>query len=217
MQDYAAQREAMVEGQVRPADVTGHAVIAALRAVPREVYVPAAQRPFAHMGDNVPLAPGRVLLAPRTFGKMLDALDIGPGELVLDIGAGHGYSAAVIARIAQAVVAVEEDPAMADEADRLLTEEQVDTAVLVRGVLAHGAPRHGPYDVIVIEGGAERIPEAIADQLKPGGRIAAPMIEAGLGVVRIGYKTAQGISWRFAFNALAPVLPGFEAEPGFRF
>lgn len=217
MQDYAAQREAMVDGQVRPADVTKYPVIAAMRAVPRELYVPADQRSLAYMGDDLPLAPGRVLLAPRTFAKMLDAVEPGPTDLVLDIGAGYGYSAAVMARMAQAVVALEEDPAMAAEAERLMTEEQVDNAIVVTGALAHGAPQHGPYDVIVLQGAAMRLPDAIADQLKTGGRIAAPFAEDAPGTVRIGHKTAQGISWRFGFNAGAPVLPGFEAEAAFEF
>jgi protein-L-isoaspartate(D-aspartate) O-methyltransferase len=217
MQDYAAQRETMVDGQVRPADVTKYPVIAAMRAVPREVYVPSEARALAYMGDDLPLGAGRVLLAPRTFAKMLDALDIGPRDLVLDIGAAHGYGMAVIARLAEAVVGVEEDAAMAAEAERALTEQQVDNAVVAPGLLADGAPRNGPYDVIVIEGAVERLPDALVDQLKSGGRIAAPWHQAGLGVVRIGVKAAGRINWRFGFNASAPVLPGFAAERQFEF
>jgi protein-L-isoaspartate(D-aspartate) O-methyltransferase len=217
MQDFEEQREMMVDGQVRPSDVTKYPVIAAMRAVPRELYVPAELRTLAYMGDNLPLAPGRVLLAPRTFAMMLDRLAIGQGDLVLDIGAGYGYSAAVIARIAQAVVAVEEDAGMAAEATRLLAEEQVDNAVLAPGALTEGDPRNGPYDAIVIEGGVERVPAAILDQLRPGGRIAAPMLADGVGSVRIGYRAAGGVSWRFAFHAAAPVMPGFSAAPEFQF
>jgi protein-L-isoaspartate(D-aspartate) O-methyltransferase len=192
-------------------------VIAAMRAVPRELYVPADLRTLAYMGDNLPLVPGRVLLAPRSFAKMLDALDIGPRDLVLDIGAGYGYSTAVIAQIAEAVVAVEEDVGMAAEAARLLTEEQVDNAILAPGALSEGDPKNAPYDAIVIEGGVERVPPAILDQLRPGGRIAAPMLADGVGSVRIGYRAAGGISWRFAFHAAAPVMPGFSAAPEFQF
>jgi protein-L-isoaspartate(D-aspartate) O-methyltransferase len=217
MQDYAAQRETMVDGQVRPSDVTKYPVIAAMRAVPRELYVPADLRTLAYMGDNLPLVPGRVLLAPRSFAKMLDALDIGPRDLVLDIGAGYGYSTAVMAQIAEAVVAVEEDVGMAAEAARLLTEEQVDNAILAPGALSEGDPKNAPYDAIVIEGGVERVPPAILDQLRPGGRIAAPMLADGVGSVRIGYRAAGGISWRFAFHAAAPVMPGFSAAPEFQF
>lgn len=119
MIDFAAAREVMVDRQVRPADVTLYPIIDAMLAVPREEFVPEALRPVAYFGDHVPLAAGRVLLDPRVFGKLLDGLNIGPSDLVLDVGCGMGYSSAVIARMAEAVVALEEDPALAADAERL--------------------------------------------------------------------------------------------------
>ncbi|MCO8145789.1 protein-L-isoaspartate O-methyltransferase [Rhodovulum tesquicola] len=217
MPDYDALREAMVDTQVRPSDVTRLPIIEALLAVPREEFVPAGLRGAAYIGENLPLAPGRTVLEARSFAKMLEAVAPGPGDLVLDLGCGLGYSAAVIARMADAVIAVEEDAAMAREAETLLAEQGVDNVAVERAALAEGAPRHGPYDAIVIEGGIEHLPEAILDQLKEGGRIVAIFVEGSLGVARIGRKVGGAVSWRFLFNAGAPVLPGFARLPQFQF
>ena len=215
MPDYAARRVTMVDTQVRPSDVTKYPIIAAMLDIPRERFVPDALREAAYAGGNLAIAPGRELLEPRTLAKMLDALDIGPGELVLDIGSGYGYSAAVIARLAEAVVAVEQDEAMAAEAEAALAATGVDNAVVVVAPLAEGAPKHGPYDVIAVQGAVQELPQAIADQLKEGGRIGCLFLEGALGVCRIGLKHDGRIAWRFAFNAAAPVLPGFALAPAF--
>jgi len=215
MSDFAARRTVMVDTQVRPADVTKFPIIEAMLQVPRENFVPARLREAAYLGENLDLGDGRVLLDPRTLAKMLDALDIGDDDLVLDIGPNQGYSAAVIAHLAEAVVGVEEDAALVEEAQRALSEAGADNVAMVEGMLASGAPDHGPYDVIVIEGGVERLPDAIIDQLKDGGRIACLFIEGALGVVRIGYRIDGHMSWRADFNAGAPVLPGFERHTAF--
>jgi protein-L-isoaspartate(D-aspartate) O-methyltransferase len=216
MSDFQTRRVMMVDTQVRPSDVTKFPIIAAMLSIPREVYVPDHLREAAYVGENVPLGAGRVVLEARTLAKLLDALDIQPDELVLDLGCGLGYSAAIIAQLAEAVIAVEDDGAHASEAQRILNQEGVDNAVVIAGPLTAGAPRHGPYDVITLEGGVEVIPQAVLDQLKVGGRIGALFMEGPLGVVRIGYKTDQGITWRSVFNASAPVLAGFRAERGFQ-
>ena len=215
MTDYAERRVTMVDTQVRPSDVTKFPIIDAMLSVPREVYVPADRREAAYIGDNVDIAPGRVVLDPRVLAKILDALDIQPDEMVLDLGCGLGYSAAVIARLAETVIAVEEDEALAAEAQRILSEQGVDNAVVFAGPLAAGAAKHGPYDAITLQGGIEELPEALAAQLKEGGRIAAIFLEGALGTVKIGFKRDGVIAWRFAFNATAPLLPGFAAQRAF--
>ena len=215
MSDYATLRTTMVDTQVRPSDVTRYTIIAAMLSVPREAYVPAARRDAAYVGENLALAPARVVLEPRTIAKLLDGLDVQPDELVLDIGCGLGYSTALLARMAEAVVAVEEDEAMAAEAQRTLSGEGVDNAAVVTGPLAAGSKRHGPFDVITVQGGVEAVPAALLDQLKEGGRIGAIFMTGGLGVARVGYKIDGAISWRDLFNAAAPVLPGFGAARGF--
>jgi len=216
MTDYSSRRVMMVDTQVRPSDVTKFPIIAAMLHVPREVYVPAPKREAAYTGQNVDIGHGRVLLEPRTLAKLLDAMDIQPDEMVLDLGCGLGYSTAVIARIAEAVVAVEEDAALAAEAQRTLSQQGVDNAAVIAGALTEGAAKHGPYDAIMLQGGVEVIPDALLAQVKEGGRIGCVFMEAALGVARIGYKIDGRISWRFAFNAAAPVLPGFAAPRGFQ-
>ncbi len=215
MADFAARRTMMVDTQVRPNDVTKFPIIDAMLTVPREDFVPAQQREAAYVGGNIEIARGRVMLEPRTLAKMLDALDLQAGELVLDIGCGYGYSSAVIARMAEAVVAVEEDAGLAEQAERRLADAGADNVAVIEGALAAGAAKHGPYDAITIQGAAETVPAMILEQLKEGGRIACLFMENSLGVCRIGHKADGRVAWRFAFNASAPVLPGFAAEREF--
>ena len=177
--------------------------------------MPRSLREAAYMGENIELGGGRVILEPRTLAKMLDVLDIKSSELVLDVGSALGYSAAVMARMAAAVVAVEQDAGMAAEAQSLLVEHSADNVILHEGPLAQGAEEHGPYDVIVVQGAVQQLPGALTAQLKDGGRIVCLFMENALGVVRIGYKADGQISWRFAFNAGAPVLQGFEKTTAF--
>lgn len=217
MTDFAERRRMMVDNHIRPADVTSYPIIAAMLAVPREHFTPPALRPAAYLGENLPVAPGRVMLDPRTLAKMLDALDIVRGEVVLDIGCTTGYATAVIARLADTVIAVEQDPALAAEAEALLAAAGVDNAAVMAGPLAAGAPRHGPYDAITVEGAAEEVPAAILEQLKEGGRIGCLFADGALGLCRIGVKAAGRVTWRYAFAAAAPVLPGFARAPAFVF
>ena len=214
MPDFAARRTIMVDTQVRPNDVTKFPIIEAMLTIPREAFVPDARREAAYVGENVDLGQGRWLLEPRNFAKILDALNIQPGDRVLDIGAGMGYSAAVIARMAQAVVALEEG-ALAASAEAHLSVQDIEGVTVIDGPLAAGAAAEGPFDVIVIEGGVERVPAVIEAQLKEGGRIAAIFLQGPLGTVRIGRKVDGVVAWRDAFNAAAPVLPGFTCAKEF--
>ena len=215
MTDFSDRRRMMVDTQIRPADVTKYPIIEALLAIPRENFVPDSQSEVAYADQSVPLSDGRVVPEPRTLAKMLDALNVRNDELVLDIGCGFGYSSAVIARMAEAVVALEEDDTMAADAQAALSRNNADNVIPQTGQLAAGAAEHGPYDVIVIEGAVEHLPDAITAQLKEGGRIAVLFAEGALGAVRIGYKIDGQMNWRFAFNAGAPVLPGFERHQAF--
>lgn len=209
MSEFSTRRVMMVDTQVRPSDVTKFPIIDAMLSVPREIYVPADRREAAYVGENLVLAQGRVMLEARTLAKLLDALDIQPGEMVLDLGCGLGYSAAVIARLAETVVAVEGDEALAVEAGRILSEAGVDNAIVVTGPLAAGAAKHAPYDVITIEGGVETVPASLLAQLKDGGRIGAIFMEGAVGTVKVGYKAGDQVTWRAVFNATAPLLDGF--------
>jgi len=209
MPDFAARRTIMVDTQVRPSDVTSFPIIAAMLAIPRERFVPEPLVEAAYVGENLTVAPGRVLLEPRTLAKMLDALDLDGDDLVLDLAPGTGYSSAVIARIAQAVVAVEPDPALAAEAEQTLVALDLGNVLVEVSAPADGAPMHGPYDAILVQGGVETWPEVLTAQLKEGGRIAALFVDRGLGVVRLGVRQGGVIGWRDLFHAGAPVLSGF--------
>ena len=215
MADYATRRTMMVDTQIRPSDVTKFPIIDAMLTVAREDFVPQGKREAAYVGENLDLGNGRVVLEPRTMAKMLDALDIQPGEVVLDIGCGLGYSTAVLARLADFVVAVEDDEARAEEAQSLLSEAGVDNAAVMAGPLDQGAAKSGPYDVVVFQGAVEEIPAALLEQVKDGGRAAAIFSIGVLGIVRIGYKTGGRMTWRDAFNAGAPILPGFARPRAF--
>jgi protein-L-isoaspartate(D-aspartate) O-methyltransferase len=209
MTDFAELRRVMVDTQIRPSDVTKFTVIDAMLKVSRERFVPDARRATAYVEDMIELAPGRAIVEPRTLAKMLDVLNIQPDEMVLDLGCAQGYSTAVIAQMAQIVVGVEDLDGIPAEAQSALMESDVDNAIIHDGPLAEGAPEHGPYDVIVAQGGVEDLPAAILSQLKDGGRIACIMTQEALGSVMIGHKIGDRVTWRFAFNATAPVLPGF--------
>ena len=215
MTDYASRRTMMVDTQVRPSDVTKFPIIDAMLSVPREQFVPDAQREAAYVGETLDIGEGRVLLEPRNFGKMLDALEIQPTHVALDLGCGLGYSTAVLAHMCEFVVAVEDNEPRAEEAQGLLSSEGLDNAAVMNGTLAEGAAKSGPYDIIMVEGGVEQMPDTILAQLREGGRIAAIFIEGNLGVVRIGHKIDGHVNWRYAFNANAPVLAGFEKAPEF--
>ena len=205
----------MVDTQVRPSDVTRFPIIDAMLSVPREAFVPDAKREAAYVGENLDLGGGRVMLEPRTLAKMIDALDIQPGHVVLDVACGLGYSTAVLAHLCDFVVAVEDDEARAQEAQSILSEQGADNAAVMSGVLTEGAAKSGPYDIIILQGAAEQVPDALLDQLREGGRIAAVFAEGTLGVVRLGHKIDGIVNWRFAFNASAPVLAGFEERKAF--
>lgn len=209
MSEFAKRRVMMVDTQVRPSDVTKFPIIDAILSVPRETYVPDNRREAAYVGENLDIGQGRVVLEARSLAKLLDALDIQPGEMVLDLGCGLGYSAAVIARLADTVVAIEEDETLAAEAGRILSQEGVDNALVIHAPLAMGAAKHAPYDVITVQGGIEQFPEALVAQLRDGGRAGAVFMDGPLGVAMIGFKNDGHVTWRPAFNAAAPVLSGF--------
>lgn len=215
MTDFAQRRTTMVDTQVRPSDVTKFPIIDAMLSVPRELFVPADKRELAYVGEHVALGEGRVVLDPRTLAKILEVANVQKDEMVLDVGSGLGYSAALAAHIADAVIALEDNADRVAEAEAALAEAGIDNVAVVEGPLPEGAAKSAPYDVILIQGAVGTIPEALTSQLKENGRIVAIFMEDALGSVRVGHFIDGAISWRFAFNATAPMLPGFEREKSF--
>lgn len=215
MTDFALRRTVMVDTQVRPSDVTKYPVIEAMLSVPREEFVPEDLREAAYAGENTPLGGGRVMLDPRTLAKLLDGLDIQLADKVLIVGAGLGYTVALVSRMADEVLGVEPRDDLATAAQAMLARNGTHDAVIERAPLGRGAPAAAPFDRILIEGAVEHLPDTITAQLKEGGRIGAIFMDGALGTCRIGYKIDGAMNWRFAFNATAPVLPDFRQAEEF--
>ena len=215
MANFETRRTMMVDTQVRPSDVTKFPIIDAMLTVPREAFVPTSLREAAYVGENLTLPGGRTMLDPRTLAKMLDALDVSPSDVLLDVGCGLGYSTAVAAHLAEFVVGLEDDAERAAEAQGNLSDAGIDNAAVMTGPLTEGVAKSGPYDVVVIHGGVEVVPDALTAQLRDGGRIAALFVQGALGTVRIGLKVDGRVNWRDAFNAGAPVIEGFRRMAAF--
>ena len=215
MTDFAALRQAMVDCQVRPSDVTRYAIIDAMLSVPREQYVPKSKREIAYTEAEITISGNRVLLAPRTFAKMLEVASVREDDLVLDLAPGLGYSTAVLAHLATAVVAIEPDADMSAQAAEAIVAMEIDNAVVSQGNPAEGDAAHGPYDLIFVNGGIETVPQALTDQLKDGGRLVAIYMDGAIGQCRVIVRAGETLATRYAFDATAPVLAGFEAERAF--
>jgi protein-L-isoaspartate(D-aspartate) O-methyltransferase len=213
----ASQRLAMVNGQLRTSDVRDPAVLAAFLDVPRESFVAAGRSGLAYLDQDQPAAGSkrRMLLAPRTLALMLQAASISPGDRVLDIGGGSGYSAAVLLHMGASVVALESDPGAVEAARGLLVGRP--NIEIVEGDLAAGAPDKGPYVAIVINGAFETTPSALFDQLAKGGRLVGIDARAGAKTAVIIDRSSTGFSERALFEATAEVLDGFVRPPAFAF
>jgi protein-L-isoaspartate(D-aspartate) O-methyltransferase len=219
MIDFAASRRHMVDGQVRPNNVTDLRVIAAMLEVPRERFAPQAASSLAYLDIDLPVGEGasasRRLLKPMLLAKLLNAADLTATERVLDVGCATGYSAAVLARIAGQVVALEQDVSLAKAAQAALSS--LPNVSVVSGPLVEGWPQGAPYDVILIEGATEVEPQAYCRQLKDGGRLLC-VLGSGPGANAMLYlRSGDAMGGRPIFDATAPLLPGFTKTPVFAF
>jgi protein-L-isoaspartate(D-aspartate) O-methyltransferase len=221
MLDLAAARRQMVEAQVRTSRVVDPAIVAAMLEVPREDFVPAAYRSMAYSDRLFTLAPAgaghpaRAMLEPMVLGKLLQAAAVTPGERVLHVGCGTGYGTAILARLAHSVVAVEEDEALAAAATAALGGHA--GVQIVNGPLAAGYPAGAPYDVIIVEGAVEFVPDALAAQLAPEGRLATVVGTGRSGTGTLFRRAGDDLSGFAIFGAAAPLLPGFIRPPAFVF
>lgn len=220
---YSDMRVKMVDGQIRTTDVTDPAILLAMGSVPREMFVDARLRDLAYIDEDLQIAPAeagrpaRFLMEPSPFAKLLQLAEIGVGDSVLDIGCGTGYSAAVLANLAASVVALESDSVLAGRARAALEELGITDVELVVGPLAEGHAARAPYDVILVGGAVDAIPETLFAQLKERGRLVAVEGHGNAGVARIYVKDNGVVTGRRAFNAAVRPLPGFERIEAFEF
>jgi protein-L-isoaspartate(D-aspartate) O-methyltransferase len=217
MFDSAIARRMMVDGQVRTADVHNPDLLAAMLTIPRERFVPSSLAGQAYLDSDIEIAPGRVLLKPMVFAKLIEAADVRATDHVLDVGCGFGYSSAVLSRLAASVVALEDDPALTTQAKTTLAAAGVSGVTVSTGPLVGGWPAAAPYDLILLNGATEIVPDRLGSQLKPSGRLACIFGHAPAAKAMI-YRVSEGrLVGRPAFDAAAPVLPGFVAPPAFVF
>ncbi len=218
MIDFALARRNMVDSQLRTNKVTEPRLLSAMGAVPREAFVPSGRRSVAYTDEAVPIGNGRSLLAPMVAGRMYQLAEPGPNDLVLLVGAGTGYGAAVLGRMVSAVVALEEDETLAKAAEQALAEAEADNVVIAQGPLSEGWAKQAPYDVIVFEGSVEEVPGPILEQLAADGRLVAAITgETGMSVATVMRKAGNAIAMDRVFDASIPPLPGFSRAREFVF
>ena len=208
--DYAAARQAMVDSQLRPQGVNDPSVISAMSLVPREKFVPAERKPLAYVDRSLPLGAGRAMPAPSVTGLLLTALTILAGERALVVGAGTGYSAAVLAEMGAKVTALESVPELAAAARK-------NGVKVTEGPLAEGYATGAPYDFILIDGAVEFVPDALVEQLRDGGRLGGALIDQGITRLIVGRKAGGGFGFHSIADSATPALPGFERPRAFTF
>ncbi len=215
--DYALARQHMVDSQIRTNKVTDERLIEAIRALPRERFVPEALRPRSYVDDDIELAPGRYLMEPMVTGRLIQAAAVKSTDMALVVGAATGYAAALLAKLANTVVALEADGALSQRAGTTFAELGIDNAAVVEGQHAAGCARHAPYDVIFLDGAVEQLPQAIVDQLGEGGRMVGVALEGGVGRAMLWLKSGGILSKRILFDANVTPLPGFSLPARFVF
>jgi protein-L-isoaspartate(D-aspartate) O-methyltransferase len=217
MSDFERARRHMVDGQVRTAGVTDFAVIEAMLAVPRELFVAEANRAIAYLDLQLNVTPQRRLMTPMTVGRLLQAAGLGAGRSVLVVGCATGYTAALAAHIGCDVVATEPDSVLAAQARANLGHAGISSVTVIEAPPANGYPSRAPYDVILLDGATEREPTALYEQLRVDGDLVGVFALAAQPQARRVTKSAEGVGYRPLFDAVAPVLPGLERVPSFQF
>ena len=216
--DFTKMRQIMVDSQIRPNDVTEPEIVSAFLRVPREAFVPKPEQSIAYAEYEIETSEGRALWTPRDFGKMISELEPEPSDIALVIGAGAGYETALLARLVETVIALEDDEALVDEMTTRFGSLGIDRAVAVQGDLKKGLPDQGPFDIILVCGMIEEAPEVWFNQLSEGGRLGVPVpVGRDLGRGRVYTKSGDIVSYRDAFDACPPRLPGFRKKPSFSF
>lgn len=216
--NYEAARRHMVASQVRPHDVTDLRIQDAMETIPREIFLPAELREQAYIERELEYAPGRRMLRARDFAKLVAAADPRPGDLALNAVGGSGYSTAILARLCEMVVTLENDEALGAQAQENLSSLDLSNAAIVTGEPWNGAPSESPFDLIFIGGAIERRPDTLLGQLKDGGRLAAIVRKNGVSKGGLYRRSGEAVAFTPFFDAAtAAVIPGFEAPKQFAF
>lgn len=217
MTNSALQRKNMVESQIRPSDVTDRRITAAMTVIPREAFLPAKLAALAYSDESLTIAPGREVLAPRVLAKLIQLAEIDAGDNVLVIGEA-GYSAAIVSQFADKVVALLPDEESAKTAQEAFVANRIKNATAVAGMAAAGWPANAPYDVVLVEGGIEQVPEALKAQIRDNGRLVAIATNDRIGRAVEFHKRGGNFALREGFQAAALPLAGFSVErPAFVF
>ncbi len=216
---FAKARLNMVDSQILPNRVTDQNVINAMGSLPREQFLPNSARSLAYADDSVLIENGRYMMQPMVLARLLDIAEIKKSDVALAIGCASGYGTAVLANLVDTVVAVEPDSSLRAKAERYLADLEIDNVVIIDGKFADGHAKEAPYDLIFIDGAVPEVPDTIARQLSDGGRLVAVEMPAGNPVGRgiLMSRYGDAFSKRDVFDAVEPVLPGFEKEPEFTF
>ena len=221
MSGFSTARQKMVDGQVRPSDVTDARIIDAMLAVPREAFVPESKRPVAYLDLDLDVSEGgstkRFLIKPVVLAKMLQAAEIKETDRVLVVGCASGYAAAVIAKFASQVTATESDSALSARAADILSQNGCGNVAVRTATAAEGDPTGAPFDVIVLNGATEIVPERLYGQLRGGGRLVGVFAMSQPARATIVTCSHGDFGTRTLFDATAPVLPGLERLPAFVF
>ena len=216
--NYDKAREIMVDTQVRPNDVSNPEIVSAFMKTPREAFVPSSRQSVAYSELEIETSEGRSLWTPRDTGKLVKLAGIKPTDIVLVVGAGSGYEAALISRLAETVIAPEEGEARVDAMSERFTALGIDQAVAVEGDIAKGLPDQAPFDVIYVCGMVETLPEAWTEQLAEGGRLAVVMqVEENLGRGKLYTRAGDTVSAREGFDAFPPKFSAFDRKKAFVF
>ena len=215
--DFAHARDVMVESQVRPNDVTDPRVLHAMRTLPRERFVPPQKRALAYGDLELEVASGRFLMRPRDLSKLIAALAPAENDRALEIAGATGYGAAVLATCCKEVLSLDPDPNLSITAGAALESVGVKNAKAVSMPVSDGWRDEAPYDVTLLNGAAEIIPEAWFTQLAPGGRLGVIVRQGAVGSARIYTKSGDVVGYRAAFDAAPPIVPGLERKPSFVF
>lgn len=216
--DFRKMRSTMIDSQLRPSGINDPYLIAALKYVPREMYVPAEIAALAYRDEDIEVVPGRYLMEPLTGCRLMAALDPQPADRILIVGGTTGYSASILARLAAHITLVEDDPTLVRRAGSAISKTGVSNVEVVEGPLAEGYQAGAPFDALLIDGAVDHVPDDLVRQIRDGGRIAAVIAEPGSAPhVSIGYVSGGHVSWSALTEADVPGLPGFARPRVFEF